>query len=41
MLLTMATDPINAYAVTEGEAWLVPIELQLMQLIKDQKLLMK
>ena len=24
MLLTMATDPINAYAVTEGEAWLVP-----------------
>ncbi len=24
MLLTMTTDPINAYAVTEGEAWLVP-----------------
>ena len=24
MLLTMATDPINAYAVTEGDAWLVP-----------------
>ena len=24
MALTMITDPINAYAVTEGEAWLVP-----------------
>ncbi len=24
MVLTMLTDPINAYAVTEGEAWLVP-----------------
>ena len=38
----MATDPINAYAVTEGEAWLVPTRTaMLMQLIKDQKLLMK
>ena len=25
MVLTMVTDPINAYAVTEGEAWLVPM----------------
>ena len=25
MILTMVTDPINAYAVTEGEAWLVPM----------------
>ena len=25
MVLTMMTDPINAYAVTEGEAWLVPM----------------
>ena len=25
MLLTMITDPINAYAVSEGEAWLVPM----------------
>ena len=24
MVLTMLTDPINAYAVSEGEAWLVP-----------------
>ena len=25
MLITMVTDPINAYAVSEGEAWLVPM----------------
>ncbi len=25
MVLTMLTDPINAYAVNEGEAWLVPM----------------
>ena len=25
MVLTMMTDPINAYAVSEGEAWLVPM----------------
>ena len=25
MVLTMLTDPINAYAVSEGEAWLVPM----------------
>ena len=25
MVLTMITDPINAYAVSEGEAWLVPM----------------
>ncbi len=25
MILTMLTDPINAYAVNEGEAWLVPM----------------
>lgn len=25
MLMTMVTDPINAYAVSEGEAWLVPM----------------
>ena len=25
MLMTMMTDPINAYAVSEGEAWLVPM----------------
>jgi len=25
MVLTYATDPINAYAVTEGEAWIVPL----------------
>ena len=25
MALTMITDPINAYAVTEGEGWLVPM----------------
>ena len=25
MVLTMMTDPINAYAVNEGEAWLVPM----------------
>ncbi len=24
MLMTMVTDPINAYAVNEGEAWIVP-----------------
>ena len=24
MVLTMLTDPVNAYAVSEGEAWLVP-----------------
>ena len=24
LLLTVATDPINAYAVSEGEAWIVP-----------------
>ena len=25
MVLTLMTDPINAYAVREGEAWLVPL----------------
>tara|TARA_B100000575_G_scaffold18236_1_gene12657 strand:- start:2356 stop:3141 length:786 start_codon:yes stop_codon:yes gene_type:complete len=25
MLMTMVSDPINAYAVSEGEAWLVPM----------------
>ena len=25
MLLTYVTDPVNAYAVTEGEAWIVPV----------------
>ena len=25
MLITMVTDPINAYAVSEGEAWMVPM----------------
>ena len=25
MLLTVATDPFNAYAVSEGEAWVVPL----------------
>ncbi len=25
MVLTYVTDPINAYAVTEGEAWIVPL----------------
>ena len=25
MVMTMITDPINAYAVSEGEAWLVPM----------------
>ncbi len=25
MVMTMLTDPINAYAVTEGEAWIVPM----------------
>ena len=25
MFITMVTDPINAYAVTEGEAWIVPM----------------
>ena len=25
MVMTMMTDPINAYAVTEGEAWIVPM----------------
>ena len=25
MVLTYTTDPINAYAVTEGEAWVVPV----------------
>ena len=25
MVLTMMTDPINAYAVSEGEAWIVPM----------------
>ncbi len=25
MVMTMVTDPINAYAVSEGEAWLVPM----------------
>ncbi len=25
MILTMLTDPINAYAVSEGESWLVPM----------------
>ncbi len=25
MVLTMMTDPINAYAISEGEAWLVPM----------------
>ncbi len=25
MVMTMLTDPINAYAVSEGEAWLVPM----------------
>ena len=25
MVMTMVTDPINAYAVTEGEAWVVPM----------------
>ncbi len=25
MIMTMMTDPINAYAVTEGEAWFVPM----------------
>ena len=24
MLMTMVTDPINAYAINEGEAWIVP-----------------
>ena len=25
MIMTMMTDPINAYAVSEGEAWIVPM----------------
>ena len=25
MILTMMTDPINAYAVSEGQAWIVPM----------------
>ena len=25
MVLTLSTDPINAYAVSEGEAWVVPV----------------
>ena len=25
MIMTMVTDPINAYAVSEGEAWMVPM----------------
>ena len=25
MLLTYATDPVNAYAVTEGESWILPV----------------
>ena len=25
MIMTMVTDPINAYAVSEGEAWIVPM----------------
>ena len=25
MVMTMMTDPINAYAVSEGEAWIVPM----------------
>ena len=25
LLLTAATDPVNAYAITEGEGWIVPI----------------
>ena len=25
MIMTMLTDPINAYAVSEGEAWIVPM----------------
>lgn len=25
MLMTMMTDPINAYAATEGEAWVIPL----------------
>ena len=27
MILTYTTDPINAYAVREGEAWLVPLRV--------------
>ena len=34
MVMTMLTDQGNAYAVTEGEAWIVPIGLLQMQLIK-------
>ena len=25
MVLTYTTDPINAYAVSEGEAWVIPV----------------
>ena len=25
MIMTMLTDPINAFAVSEGEAWIVPM----------------
>ncbi len=27
MIMTMATDPINAYAVSQGEAWMVPMRI--------------
>jgi phospholipid-binding lipoprotein MlaA len=26
MILTSITDPINAYAVTEGEGWFIPVK---------------
>ena len=39
LLLTAATDPVNAYAVTEGEGWVVPIRTTINAIDRRSKII--
>ena len=41
MVLTLMTDPINAYAVSEGEAWLVPLRTTINAIDQRSKIIVE